>query len=95
LMDFLYTENENSIRLVRSVVLKRIFAPIHIWWTQEAIDLTGDPPCNWATFTTGGVHTEIVDGNHETIVRDPYIHKRIIRALQELTPVAWTATRGN
>nr|WP_280950027.1 non-ribosomal peptide synthetase [Methylocystis bryophila] len=86
LMNFLYTESESSVELVNSVVLKHINSPIYIWWARKAIDASGNPPCDWGRLTTGRVITEIVDGNHETIVRDPYVHQRIILALQELAP---------
>jgi thioesterase domain-containing protein len=84
LMNFIYIENQMTSEIMRSFVLKRVRAPIHIWWCHESIDQSGGIPCDWQEFTSGAVHSEIVGGDHETIVRDPLVHAKISRVLGNL-----------
>ena len=84
LMHFLYTESQMTSEMMRSLVLTRVCAPIHIWWCRESIDRSGGIPCDWQEFTSGAVHTEFVGGDHESIVRDPLVHAQIVRALDDL-----------
>jgi thioesterase domain-containing protein len=82
LMNFLYTDSENSAKLMSKLALRRVSAPIHIWWTKNTIELSGGNPGDWTIYTEGGVITEVVGGNHEEIVSDPYVHERINQALR-------------
>ncbi|MGO9774616.1 MAG: thioesterase domain-containing protein, partial [Roseiarcus sp.] len=84
LMNFLYTDNQMSSELMKDFVLGLVRAPIHIWWCRETIERSGGIPCDWQELTSGTVHTEIVGGDHESIVRAPLVHAQIIRALDGL-----------
>ncbi|MGD9658761.1 MAG: amino acid adenylation domain-containing protein, partial [Methylocystis sp.] len=84
LMDFLYTDKEASLKLLKDLVLNPIQAPIHIWWAKRTFEKLWSAPCDWGEITSGTVYTEVVGGEHDTIVRDPLLHAQIIRILDNL-----------
>lgn len=61
---------------------KTVRVPIHIWWTEKTLELSDGVPVDWAIYTEGGIKIEVVGGNHEEIVRDPYVHEQINQALR-------------
>lgn len=84
LMDFLYSDAENSIRLVRNLRPRRIGAPAHVWWARKTLEDNEGPPVMWDQFTSGSVITSVVDGDHEGIVRNQRVHDEIKRTLELL-----------
>ncbi|WP_428991063.1 amino acid adenylation domain-containing protein [Methylocapsa aurea] len=84
LMDFLYTDRESSVQLAKGLVLNPVRAPIHIWWCSRSIERSGGVPCDWRELTSGAVETEIIAGDHESIVVDPLVHAQIIDVLDRL-----------
>jgi thioesterase domain-containing protein len=84
LMNFIYSDRENALRMIRDLRLPRVDAPIHVWWAKETLALAGDVPIDWSASTRGAVHTEVVDVNHEQIVRDPRVHAQLRLILQSL-----------
>ena len=82
LMNFLYTDSKNSEQLMSNLKFKTVRVPIHIWWTEKTLELSDGVPVDWAIYTEGGIKIEVVGGNHEEIVRDPYVHEQINQALR-------------
>ncbi len=84
LMNFIYSDRENALRMIRDLRLPRINASMHVWWATETLALTEDVPIDWRASTRGAVRTEVVGGNHEQIVRDPRVHAQLQLILQSV-----------
>ncbi|HYA79513.1 MAG TPA: thioesterase domain-containing protein, partial [Methylocystis sp.] len=85
LMNFLYSEHEASMRQMQEVSLRRISAPIHVWWAQETVEESLVPLTDWSAYTDADTKVESVAGDHETIVGDSRVHGRIREALESVS----------
>jgi thioesterase domain-containing protein len=81
LLRFLHEDREASFTAIEAFAPGRLRAPIHVWWCRETVEREGGPPCDWPAVTSGAARVEIVDGDHESIIRDPLAHAQIIDAL--------------
>ena len=59
----------------------QIQARLYIWWALDRLE-GGLSRTDWSQYTTGASYTKIVDGNHFTIMRPPYL-KTLAQELQE------------
>jgi amino acid adenylation domain-containing protein len=60
----------------------QIQAQLHIWWALERLE-AGLSRTDWSKYTTCASYTEILDGNHFTVMRPPYI-KTLAQRLQQI-----------
>ena len=95
LMNFLYSGHEASTRQMQEVSLRRISAPIYVWWSQETIDESQVPLTDWGAYTEAEAILEIVPGDHETIVNDAYVHQRVAEVLESLSGVERRKPHGS
>lgn len=73
--------NKTHERLFRGYCPPVIAANIHIWWATERLE-TRLERTDWSQYTTGKIYTEILEGNHFTIINSPDL-KIISQQLQE------------
>ncbi|NER27105.1 MAG: amino acid adenylation domain-containing protein [Symploca sp. SIO1C4] len=67
-------------QLLRSHRAPQIQAKLHVWWALDR--LAEKLPCSdWSQYTTGVAYTEVLGGNHFTVMRPPYI-KTLAEKLQ-------------
>ncbi|WP_248277433.1 thioesterase domain-containing protein [Brasilonema octagenarum] len=59
----------------------QIQARLYVWWALDKLD-GGLSRTAWSQYTTGASYTEIVDGNHFTVMRTPHI-QTLAHKLQE------------
>jgi thioesterase domain-containing protein len=50
-----------------------IHAPLFVIWAGETLPRTNEFPVDWDKYTSGGVRTEVVNGNHYSIMRPPAV----------------------
>jgi thioesterase domain-containing protein len=77
LLEFVYSDYRNSMRMLKESRMGMLDAPVHVWWTRGVYEAFEGPPFDWSRFTRGRVTTSIVDSTHEEIVRDPRVHAQI------------------
>ncbi|BAY46057.1 peptide synthetase [Scytonema sp. HK-05] len=59
-------------QLLRIHRVPQIEAKLHVWWASQQLAAKLSHT-NWSQYTTNTTHTEILDGNHFTIMRPPHI----------------------
>ncbi|NJR73456.1 MAG: alpha/beta fold hydrolase [Scytonema sp. CRU_2_7] len=70
--------HEQLLRVHRA---PQIQARLYVWWALDKLD-GGLSRTNWSQYTTDASYTEIVDGNHFTVMRTPHI-QTLAQRLQE------------
>ncbi|WP_330083592.1 amino acid adenylation domain-containing protein [Methylocystis iwaonis] len=81
LIDFIYTDTVNAIRMICEHDLKKIQAPIHYWAAQQSLKADVATKSEWSQITQSGLKFQIVAGDHTSIVSDPILHAQIRDAL--------------
>jgi amino acid adenylation domain-containing protein len=84
LMNFVYSDRQNALKMIRGLRLPRIEAPLHVWWASETLEKTGKIPIDWRGLTIGEVHSEMIEGTHDRIVDAPGVHAKVRAILQSL-----------
>jgi thioesterase domain-containing protein len=57
-------------------------APLHVVWAKDSVDGSAATLTEWKKFSTGPTTVEVIDGDHDSIVRDPAI-RLTARALKD------------
>ncbi|HEY9803487.1 MAG TPA: amino acid adenylation domain-containing protein [Leptolyngbyaceae cyanobacterium] len=73
--------NKIHEKLFRGYCPPTITANIHIWWASQRLE-TRLEPTDWSQYTKGKIYTDILDGNHFTIINSPKLNV-ISQQLQE------------
>lgn len=62
---------EDHVALCSTHTVAPIRASLYVWWARES--LHGRHHADWSRYTVGSVHTEIVEGNHFSMIQAPYV----------------------
>ncbi|WP_166144129.1 non-ribosomal peptide synthetase [Methylosinus sp. RM1] len=84
LVNFLYSDAENAKELTRGSALRPICASMHVWWARRSLADGGGFPVDWRSFTRGSVTIDVIDGDHDEIVRKPELHASLRTALRSI-----------
>lgn len=68
--------------LFSRVAFPTVAAPLHVVWARDSVDAGAATLTEWKACSTGPTTVEVIDGDHDSIVRDPAI-RRTARALLE------------
>jgi amino acid adenylation domain-containing protein len=80
-----YALLKDEALLMNSYRYRPIHAPIHVWWATKTLEReAGIPPIDWTSYTTGLVHTEIIESDHDGILGNPLVHRQIDEILTRL-----------
>lgn len=81
-----YALLKDEARLMKTYRSLPIHAPIHVWWATKTLEReSGIPPIDWTSYTTGLVHSEIIESDHDGLLRNPSVHLQIDEVLTRLT----------
>ncbi|WP_447963612.1 non-ribosomal peptide synthetase [Nitrospira sp. Ecomares 2.1] len=80
-----YALLKDEARLMKTYRYRPIHAPIHVWWATKTLEReAGIPPIDWTSYTTGLVHTEIIESDHDGLLGNPRVHRQIDEILTKL-----------
>lgn len=73
-----YALLKDEALLMKSYQSQPIQAPIHVWWATKTLESqSGIPPIDWSCYTTGNVHCENIESDHEGLLTNPQVHQQI------------------
>jgi thioesterase domain-containing protein len=81
LFERLFSDSENSLRMLQDLRLKRISSSIHVWWAEATLRALGGPPVDWAELTQGDAAIRLVPATHEDILTQAELHSEVDRAV--------------
>jgi thioesterase domain-containing protein len=85
LINILYSVGENLVKIKNQYTLRRIQAPIYVWWAQQTIESNGGtPPVDWSPYSYQTPKLNIIAGDHGSIIRDPDLHTAIKHIILDL-----------
>lgn len=62
-----------------------VHTPIYVWWATKTLEReSGIPPIDWTVYTTGIVHSEIIESDHDGLLENSHVHRQIDEILAVL-----------